>query len=131
MHYEILSYGSYDVENITTKFKTKEDAKKELKKLAEKWCGEHDIDKDEIDIDDFDDNCFEYGEEECGVVAYEVIEVPDFKNIVDELLWKAKKELRFANYATTDYKWTLMDCMADCHICNAEELIDKAIKLIM
>lgn len=128
MTYMIVAYGN-DVPADKKNIKTLEEAKKVMKRMVKKWCKDN-----EIDIDDTDycegDGYFQYGMEEWGVGIFEIIEVPNFKNKIEKLLWEAKMEMKYTDYAAEMYKWTLEDCCVDYYTNTARKIIDEVLELM-
>ena len=129
MSYMITVYGdATDIDSIKD-INSLEEAKKILGQKVEEWCEENDVDIDETDYSDRD-QYFNYGIEGRGVCIYEIHEVPDFENEIEELIWRAKLETEYAEYAADNYCWSLMDnCVSD-YTFSAREYLDKALKLI-
>ena len=126
MSYMVMGYGSYDAPEDVVDIKTEEEAMDILRKEIEEWCDDNDVDIEKTNYCD-GDKTFYYGEEEMGVCIIAVYKVPSFKNETLRYLWNAKMELEKADFASEDYKWTLMDNCVDCHTFAAQEFIDKAI----
>lgn len=130
MNYMVYGYGSYDVdETDALDIKTVKEAEEILDEKVMRWCEEHGIDPVEANYDE-GDHYFSFGREEHGVAIYAIYEIPDFKNEVEELIWKAKFEMDKAEYAADDYAWTLMDCGVEQYTSKAKELLDRAMELM-
>lgn len=125
MTYLVVGYG-YNVE-LEKKFKSEEKAKTFLRREAKRWCKENDVDIDDVDC--FDEDYFYCGLDEYGVAIYKLYEVPEFKNKIEELLWRAKFQMDMADFAAEDYKWSLQDCYVDGHVYEAKEYIDEAMEI--
>lgn len=133
MKYMIMGFGDYDVDVCAVNnISTLEDAQRLLDKKVKRWCKEHDVDVEELDNYGLGmgETEFSYGEEDEGLCAYKIYEVPDFKNKIEELLFEAKIEMDAAAYAADNYAWSLMDNCVGCHTANAQDYIDKALKLM-
>ena len=128
MTYMITAYG-YEVGDDVKNIKTIEEAEKILRKKVKKWCKENEIDIDDTDYTE-GDYYFNYGLEEHGVCIYEIHEIPDFKNEIEELIWKAKLQTEIAEYAADDYCWSLMDNCVSNYTFAAREYLDKVLELI-
>ena len=123
--YMIRSFGFGGEEDITD-IKTLKEARKILRQKKREFEEEYEV----ADYDDWheEDNWWSFGRCEEGYTIYEIIKVPEFKNDFDKLIWEAKQKLDFADYASTDYSYSLMDnCVSD-YTYEARELIDQAIK---
>ena len=140
MSYMVYGYG-YDVPTEDAlNIKTRKQADRIMKKRVKDWCKEHDVDYDVVDyIEGFKaddgnyiegDIHFEHTIDEEGVAFFHIYEVPEFKNEVEELLWKAKLEMDKAYFASEDYKASLCDCCVDDHSEEAKRLIDRAMELM-
>lgn len=128
MKYMVIAYG-YEAGNTRTNIETIQGAEKILRRKVKKWCKENDVNIDDTDYTE-GDYFFSYGIEYRGICIYEIIEVPDFNNKIEELIWKAKLETQFADYAADDYAYSLEDNCVSCHTCNARDLLDKALELM-
>ena len=129
MSYMILTYGSYDAPEDEYDISTEKKAMNVLHRKIKKWCKEHDVDIDDTDYCDVDD-IFTYGEDEKGVCVIAIFRIPIIKNEADQCLWDAKIEMEKAYFASEDYKWTLMGSSVDCHVIEAQRLIDRAKELM-
>ena len=128
MDYMIVCYGN-NTPNNKTGIKTIEEAEATMKRMIKEWCKENDINIKDTDYTD-GDHYFQYGEDEWGVGIFEIIEVPEYKNEIEACLWEAKLNMKYADYAMDEYKWTLTDCVSDMYIDDARGYIDKALELI-
>jgi hypothetical protein len=50
---------------------------------------------------------------------------------IDEVLWEAKEELIYADYAALNYKYALQDCYVEDYTYRAKCLIDKARNILI
>ncbi len=129
MKYMVYGYGSYDVDDTDARdIATVEEAEEIMDEKVKRWCEEHDIDPEDAEYDE-GDHYFSYGTEK-GVAIYVIYEIPDFKNEVEELMWKAKFEMDKAEYEAEEYSWTLQDCGVDQYTSRAKELLDRAMELM-
>ena len=126
--YMIRSFGFYGEEDVTD-IKTIKEARKILNKKKREFKKEYEVD-DDLDNWDEDDNYWSCGITEEGYTIYEIIKIPEFKDDFERLIWEAKQRLDFADYAATDYSYSLMDnCVSD-YTYDARKLIDQAVKSI-
>ena len=126
MGYLVLAYGD-DAED-EKKFESYEKAALFLASKAKKWCRDNEIDPSEAES--FTDDYFYCGIDEQGVRIYKLYEIPEFHNKVEELLFEAKLEMDLADFAAEDYKWSLTECGVSDHVYQAQELLDKATKIL-
>ena len=123
MKYLVTAFG-YDAGSDKRNIATKEEAVQIMERKVKQWCQKHDLDIDETDFVE-GDTYFRYGIEEDGACIYEVHEVPDFKDEIDELLWKAQLALDYAEYAAEDYSYSLMDNCVSTYTTEVKDILSK------
>lgn len=129
MSYMIYGYG-YDVPTEDAlNINTREEADEIMWQRVNDWCDEHGIDPEDADFSKGDDY-FRYGREEYGAGIFKLYEIPEFKNEVEELLWKAKFEMDKAFFASENYKFELCDCFTEDHAEEAKKYINRAMELM-
>ncbi len=126
--FKILSYG-YDVEDEINGIATREEAENTLQACVIRWCDKVGINIDDTTYDEGDDY-FSHVIDEKGVGAYAVFEYPDNCTEVEKLIYDAKIQLMFADFAADDYKATLCDCNVDYHTGEADRFLDEALELM-
>lgn len=128
MKYLVHSFG-YATENVNIFTDDYQKALKILKKQVKKWCEENEIDINDTEYEE-GDYSFQYGIEERGVCVFEIFNIPEFKNKIDELIWKAEFNLVQAENAATDYEYCLMDMDVDTYTWKVKEYL-REIKSIL
>ena len=123
MKYLVTAFG-YDAGSDKRNIATEEEAVQIMERKAKQWCKKHDIDIDETDFVE-GDKYFSYGIDEDGVCIYEVHEVPDFQDKIDELLWKAQLVLDYAEYAAEDYSYSLMDNYVSTYTTEVKDILSE------
>ena len=127
MSYMIHSTGFGAIEDIAD-IATIEEAKEILHEKMQDFLDDNEV--GDCDDWDEDENYFSCGISEEGYTSYMIYEVPDFKNKVEELMWKAKLALDDADDASRDYTYSLMDNCVDCYTLDARNCIDEALELL-
>lgn len=102
--YKIQAYKGNEIENI----ETEEKAKQLMLEEIEKWCAKEDVSIKDIYVRD--DNLFaEYDESEEEYHCWMVVEVPEFVNKFEEILWNIKRKCDMVDAGMSDYACRLED----------------------
>ena len=119
MEYMVCTFG-YDAPDPIEGIASRKEAAKICDEMTSAWCKKHNV-----EFTPCEDEYFEYGIDERGIIIFEVVEIPDFRDNVEYFFWMAQRELDKAKYAAKNYAYSLMDNCVDFYVSKARDYLKE------